>query len=48
MANVKIMPGQASENIFKNLQKVYNFASALAKYFKKKSTAENPAFQSVK
>ena len=48
LASVKIMPGQASEAIFKNLQKVYNFACALAKYFKKKSTATNPAFQSVK
>lgn len=48
LASAKIMPGPASEAIFKNLQKVYNFACALAKYFKKKSTATNPAFQSVK
>ncbi|KAL7305316.1 hypothetical protein TKK_0002446 [Trichogramma kaykai] len=48
LANVKIMPGQLSDALFKNLKNVYNFACSLAKYFKKKSTATNPAFQSVK
>ncbi|XP_001605378.1 Fanconi anemia group I protein [Nasonia vitripennis] len=48
LASARIMPGPASDAIFKNLLKVYNFACALAKYFKKKSTATNPAFQSVK
>ncbi|XP_011502172.1 PREDICTED: Fanconi anemia group I protein homolog [Ceratosolen solmsi marchali] len=48
LTNIKIAPGQASEILFKNLQKVYNFACSLAKYFRKKSSATNPAFQSVK
>ncbi|XP_058794927.1 Fanconi anemia group I protein homolog [Phymastichus coffea] len=48
LANVKIEPGQASDSTFKNIQKVYNFACSLTKYFKKKSTPENPSFQSVK
>ncbi|KAJ8664238.1 hypothetical protein QAD02_005900 [Eretmocerus hayati] len=48
LAAAKILPGQASDAIFKNLQKVYNLACTLTKYFRKKSTSAYPAFQSVK
>ncbi|XP_014217237.1 Fanconi anemia group I protein homolog [Copidosoma floridanum] len=48
LVNAKLDPGPATDAVFKNLKSVYNLASSLAKYFRKKSTANNPAFQSVK
>ncbi|XP_012279084.1 Fanconi anemia group I protein [Orussus abietinus] len=48
LTNVAIGPGSNTEVTFKNLQHLYNLLSNFTKYLCGKSTAQNPAFQSIK
>ena len=48
LANVAIKPGTTTEFMFNNLKTLYNILGNLTKYFHKKSSKQNAAFQSVK
>lgn len=48
LSTAAVEPGPNTDATFKNIQQMYKVISDLTKYFFNKSTAQNPAFQSVK